>query len=805
MNKISKKIVALVTMAAFVLTLVPFAAFGATTDFSVTQSTVKITKVNDEDVVTPVTVKAISDKITLNFEANNKEGSPFSGTESGGKDAVKIWAVDADGNVTDALEIDPGLTGNITGDFTAKVSFARAGVYTIYAGMGTDIEEASKVENRFQLDEAANTVTVYADPAEEVSYVNFAASTTAGGAIAEDNSGDGNVKANESATLSYTNFDKVPANGIATDTITVTARDSKNELVRNAVFDISVIGGNGMSVDKTQATTDRNGQFKLTIGFTKAADYKIVLTNGSYKSTLNVKRAEAVSVQDIEVSVDNGKTLLAGNDVNFTADNGYISSGKVVAGYFADAVQFTITDKNGDVVNGNLTTEPASDVYATGTQNHDSYVKVTKPQGSTLAASDIDLAWNEAKGVYTLVYTGSDSEAKTDLIPGEYTVSVALLSGESATATFTLAKFGTVEGLNVKVYDNTSKDGSPVKNPVLGNALENEIVLGKSAAVVAYKVDENGLEVPTKDNVSIAVEGSAVNNIKKGADLTDNSNTNSVVAFGTGPVTDEEKLVGTQVKINAFDTVNNKWASAELTVVDGKTTNTLAFDNESGEANKNNTVNITVVDENGKVVNAGGTVYAYVESQADENAYVDVNVSDDTVTAGKGGKITVFADRETTADIVVAVVDSNAIYAKTLTYTFGEEDIAADTSVVMTIGSNDFVVNNDVVNVPDAAPYIANSRTYVPFRALGEALGAEVEWDNDARTVTYTLGKTEVVMTIGETTYTVNGEEKTMDVAPEITNDRTYVPVRFVGEALGFKVTALSAADGTTSSVVFQK
>ena len=169
--------------------------------------------------------------------------------------------------------------------------------------------------------------------------------------------------------------------------------------------------------------------------------------------------------------------------------------------------------------------------------------------------------------------------------------------------------------------------------------------------------------------------------------------------------------------------------------------------------------------------------------------------------------MTVYSDKETTADIVVAVKDSasKAIYANTLKYTFGEQDIPVGTSVVMTIGSNDFVVNNNVVSVEDAAPYIANDRTYVPFRALGEAIGAEVVWDNDARTVTYTLGKTEVVMTIGEKTYTVNGEEKTMDVAPEITSDRTYVPVRFVGEALGFKVTALSAADGTTASVVFQK
>ena len=93
----------------------------------------------------------------------------------------------------------------------------------------------------------------------------------------------------------------------------------------------------------------------------------------------------------------------------------------------------------------------------------------------------------------------------------------------------------------------------------------------------------------------------------------------------------------------------------------------------------------------------------------------------------------------------------------------------------------------------------------MPFRALGEAIGADVVWDNDARTVTYTLDGNEIVMTIGSTTYTVNGVEKTMDVAPEITGKRTYVPIRFIGEALGFKVTPLYAEDGTTASVVFEK
>lgn len=107
----------------------------------------------------------------------------------------------------------------------------------------------------------------------------------------------------------------------------------------------------------------------------------------------------------------------------------------------------------------------------------------------------------------------------------------------------------------------------------------------------------------------------------------------------------------------------------------------------------------------------------------------------------------------------------------------------------------------------DAAPYVdAQWRTMVPFRVLGETFGAEVNWDQDTQTVTYTYGDTELTMTIGEETYTVNGTEKTMDTAPVLSGDRTFVPVRFVGEALGYTVTALQDGEtGLTASVVFQK
>ena len=199
-----------------------------------------------------------------------------------------------------------------------------------------------------------------------------------------------------------------------------------------------------------------------------------------------------------------------------------------------------------------------------------------------------------------------------------------------------------------------------------------------------------------------------------------------------------------------------------------------------------------------------------VDKYATEGEKVTLTVSPDkaykldelTVTAGgKDVELTDNGDGTYTFTMPSSNVKVSASFVEDKDYVEPDNSI----TVSMTIGSNDFVINNNIVTVPDAAPYIANDRTYVPFRALGEALGAKVVWDNDARTVTYTLGDTEIVMTIGDTTYTINGVEKSMDVAPEITGDRTYVPVRFVAEGLGFKVTPLYADNGTTTSVVFEK
>ena len=92
----------------------------------------------------------------------------------------------------------------------------------------------------------------------------------------------------------------------------------------------------------------------------------------------------------------------------------------------------------------------------------------------------------------------------------------------------------------------------------------------------------------------------------------------------------------------------------------------------------------------------------------------------------------------------------------------------------------------------------------VPVRALAESFGATVDYKDNV--ITIVDGDTEVVMNIGEETYTLNDVEKTMDTAPVIgEGDRAYVPIRFAAEALGYTVTPLYGNDGLTASVVFQR
>ncbi len=88
----------------------------------------------------------------------------------------------------------------------------------------------------------------------------------------------------------------------------------------------------------------------------------------------------------------------------------------------------------------------------------------------------------------------------------------------------------------------------------------------------------------------------------------------------------------------------------------------------------------------------------------------------------------------------------------------------------------------------DVPAVIKEDRTFVPLRFLSEALGYKVSWDNESRTAIVAKDG-EIRLPIGKTTANVKGEDKSLDVAPYIEKDRTMVPLRFVTENLDGKIT----------------
>lgn len=88
----------------------------------------------------------------------------------------------------------------------------------------------------------------------------------------------------------------------------------------------------------------------------------------------------------------------------------------------------------------------------------------------------------------------------------------------------------------------------------------------------------------------------------------------------------------------------------------------------------------------------------------------------------------------------------------------------------------------------DQSPVIQNDRTLVPFRAVLEALGANVEWDAENQQVTAEKDGIQIQLAIGSTSAIVNGTAYELDAPAVILNDRTLIPVRFVAEQLGLTV-----------------
>jgi hypothetical protein len=117
---------------------------------------------------------------------------------------------------------------------------------------------------------------------------------------------------------------------------------------------------------------------------------------------------------------------------------------------------------------------------------------------------------------------------------------------------------------------------------------------------------------------------------------------------------------------------------------------------------------------------------------------------------------------------------------------------------VISVSVND----QNVQFAENQAPRMVGGRVMVPLRGVIERLGGSVLYEAKTQVITGANAQTgsQFRMRLGSNEVVVNGENKTLDARPQVIAGTTYVPLRFVSEALGAEV----AWDNATRTVTIE-
>lgn len=111
-------------------------------------------------------------------------------------------------------------------------------------------------------------------------------------------------------------------------------------------------------------------------------------------------------------------------------------------------------------------------------------------------------------------------------------------------------------------------------------------------------------------------------------------------------------------------------------------------------------------------------------------------------------------------------------------------ELAAQEYTISKLPEIKITVNGKPVET-DVPPMLQNDRTLVPIRAVGNALQAEIDWNENSKTVTVKKADTTLTLQIANKTMSSNQGNSALDVPPQQIDNRTLVPLRAVSSGLG--------------------
>ncbi|MWV46597.1 copper amine oxidase [Paenibacillus sp. HJL G12] len=107
--------------------------------------------------------------------------------------------------------------------------------------------------------------------------------------------------------------------------------------------------------------------------------------------------------------------------------------------------------------------------------------------------------------------------------------------------------------------------------------------------------------------------------------------------------------------------------------------------------------------------------------------------------------------------------------------------------VIMAIGQKSFMTNGQKKTM-ETAPVMKNNSTYIPIKYVLDTFGGNATWDPANQRITIIRGGKVMDLKIANKDFILNGKRKGADVAPYISQGRTLVPLRLVSEQLGLNV-----------------
>lgn len=220
-----------------------------------------------------------------------------------------------------------------------------------------------------------------------------------------------------------------------------------------------------------------------------------------------------------------------------------------------------------------------------------------------------------------------------------------------------------------------------------------------------------------------------------------------------------------------------------MTVIDYKV---LSKDNENGISVSNGNREITIT-PNSKDAIVDGKSIILNKIIYSENDLLYISIED----LEKLFSYEISYDRNNN-NVILTVADDTPKPIKTITPPDMLKGIESPRTVNVIVGDEELQIeaDNEPIVFADMKPFIdEQDRTQVPIRALAEMLNCQVVWNQQTQGITIIdVDGTILTIEIGDNKIFADGKMIEMDTVAKIINNRAYLPLRFVSEALGLNV-----------------